>query len=390
MSSSNSIKKLESMLSEIKSSNVSGGARGKKSTRKAGTVIPITPNDAPTKGGRMSKKWDQMQANPMFDPRLGQGIQVASGKGGAMDKYTGYDGILQHSHEKTLFGGPLGSHFRTKEGQMEGGFLPFLAPLIGAVATPLVGALTKKMVGNGYLSAGSSYPYYNAPQVQVGQGCVAPPPIPMHTKPKGKGGKMKDYAGMGKCTCKNGCKHMKCKCPAHGGYLSKGGKMKDFAGMGLQAGYLSKGGKMKDYAGMGLQAGYLSKGGKMKDYAGMGMEAGGMQAGMSAGMRRCTCAKGCKKCNYGGFIGPLIGALAPAAIGALGKLFSGKGKGGAMKDYAGMGMSAGHLMAGKKKASNGRKTAAKSNPWLIHVAQFRAQHPGMAYKDVLRQAKATY
>lgn len=31
-----------------------------------------------------------------------------------------------------------------------------------------------------------------------------------------------------------------------------------------------------------------------------------------------------------------------------------------------------------------------SNPWLTHVAEFRKKHPGMAYKDVLKEAKKTY
>ena len=31
-----------------------------------------------------------------------------------------------------------------------------------------------------------------------------------------------------------------------------------------------------------------------------------------------------------------------------------------------------------------------TNPWLTHVKEFRAQHPGMIYKDVLKEAAKTY
>ena len=30
------------------------------------------------------------------------------------------------------------------------------------------------------------------------------------------------------------------------------------------------------------------------------------------------------------------------------------------------------------------------NPWIEHVAKFRAAHPELSYKDVLIQAKLTY
>ena len=32
----------------------------------------------------------------------------------------------------------------------------------------------------------------------------------------------------------------------------------------------------------------------------------------------------------------------------------------------------------------------KTNPWLLHVAKFRSEHPELAYKDVLAQAKSSY
>lgn len=36
------------------------------------------------------------------------------------------------------------------------------------------------------------------------------------------------------------------------------------------------------------------------------------------------------------------------------------------------------------------KRSALSNPWLQHVAQFRAANPAMSYKDVLKMAKDSY
>lgn len=36
------------------------------------------------------------------------------------------------------------------------------------------------------------------------------------------------------------------------------------------------------------------------------------------------------------------------------------------------------------------RASAVKNPWLQHVAQFRASNPGMSYKDVLQRAKASY
>ena len=36
------------------------------------------------------------------------------------------------------------------------------------------------------------------------------------------------------------------------------------------------------------------------------------------------------------------------------------------------------------------KPVRAENPWMIHVKQFRADHPELKYKEVLQQAKATY
>jgi hypothetical protein len=77
-----SVKKLEKMLSDIKGSGRSSG-------------------------GAMSKKWEEMQANPFFNPYYGQGY-LNGGRytgGGMMDKATGYDGILDYSARKSMYGG---------------------------------------------------------------------------------------------------------------------------------------------------------------------------------------------------------------------------------------------------------------------------------------------
>ena len=37
-----------------------------------------------------------------------------------------------------------------------------------------------------------------------------------------------------------------------------------------------------------------------------------------------------------------------------------------------------------------KKTAKKVNPWMAHVKKVRAKNKGMAYKDVLVKAKASY
>ena len=42
--------------------------------------------------------------------------------------------------------------------------------------------------------------------------------------------------------------------------------------------------------------------------------------------------------------------------------------------------------------SNRRSSKAKkmSNPWIIHVANFRKQNPNMEYKEALQKATSTY
>ncbi len=41
----------------------------------------------------------------------------------------------------------------------------------------------------------------------------------------------------------------------------------------------------------------------------------------------------------------------------------------------------------KKRASSGTR---KSNPWLVHVAAYRVQHPDLSYQEVLSEAAKTY
>jgi hypothetical protein len=40
--------------------------------------------------------------------------------------------------------------------------------------------------------------------------------------------------------------------------------------------------------------------------------------------------------------------------------------------------------------SRPRRGGAAKNPWLAHVARYRAKHPGMSYKECLKAAKKTY
>jgi type II secretory pathway component PulC len=44
----------------------------------------------------------------------------------------------------------------------------------------------------------------------------------------------------------------------------------------------------------------------------------------------------------------------------------------------------------KKKDPNAPTKERKPNSWLIHVKEYRAKHPDVAYKQVLKDAKATY
>lgn len=43
-----------------------------------------------------------------------------------------------------------------------------------------------------------------------------------------------------------------------------------------------------------------------------------------------------------------------------------------------------------KKTEEVKKEVKKTNPWMDHVKAFRATHPGLSFKDVLKQAKTTY
>jgi len=48
----------------------------------------------------------------------------------------------------------------------------------------------------------------------------------------------------------------------------------------------------------------------------------------------------------------------------------------------------GRPKGGKKCAKKGG--AKKENPWMTHVAKFKADHPDLKYSEVLKQAKASY
>jgi hypothetical protein len=37
-----------------------------------------------------------------------------------------------------------------------------------------------------------------------------------------------------------------------------------------------------------------------------------------------------------------------------------------------------------------KKEEKKANPWLAHVKEFRASHPELSFKEVLKQAKGVY
>lgn len=139
-----SVKKLEKMLADIKSGSAGGRLTGGKAIKAKKSSSKKCAGRST--GGRMSKKWEQMSANPFFNPYYGQGYYSAGlqgglapaayfpyhpnatvgltrfgrGRGGAMDKNgTGYDGILDYSARKSIYGGdcyqggPMGGSFWT-------------------------------------------------------------------------------------------------------------------------------------------------------------------------------------------------------------------------------------------------------------------------------------
>ena len=55
---------------------------------------------------------------------------------------------------------------------------------------------------------------------------------------------------------------------------------------------------------------------------------------------------------------------------------------------AGKGKKKKRVVSAEGKAK--RKATAAGNPWLIHVAKFRKEHPGMKPTEVTKAAKATY
>ena len=44
----------------------------------------------------------------------------------------------------------------------------------------------------------------------------------------------------------------------------------------------------------------------------------------------------------------------------------------------------------KKKKTNRKGNVENLKPWMSHVKQFRVAHPGMSYKECLKEAKNTY
>jgi hypothetical protein len=56
----------------------------------------------------------------------------------------------------------------------------------------------------------------------------------------------------------------------------------------------------------------------------------------------------------------------------------------------GKGRSSGGRRAKNPARSAAAKKRASTNPWLAHVAKVRSQHPGTAYKDILKIAKSSY
>lgn len=46
--------------------------------------------------------------------------------------------------------------------------------------------------------------------------------------------------------------------------------------------------------------------------------------------------------------------------------------------------------AAAEPAAEPKKRRVGVNPWMVHVKAFRAAHPELKYKEVLKQAKLTY
>jgi len=89
-------------------------------------------------------------------------------------------------------------------------------------------------------------------------------------------------------------------------------------------------------------------------------------------------------------IGEVVHTGGPSAMGKhLGSSRGGVGFEGGGFDGSGGAYAKG--MGGRsRRSSSGAKARAKTNPWLQHVAEFRKDHPGVAYKDILKMAKKTY
>ena len=92
----------------------------------------------------------------------------------------------------------------------------------------------------------------------------------------------------------------------------------------------------------------------------------------------------------GGFLGPLLMALAPSligpAFGAVKNLVEGKNIFGNGKSGGRYLIERNQLGMGKKKK---RKGGAKSSPWIEHVKDYMNRH-GCSYKEALSGASSTY
>jgi len=92
----------------------------------------------------------------------------------------------------------------------------------------------------------------------------------------------------------------------------------------------------------------------------------------------------------GGFLGPLLMALAPSlispAMGAISNLIQGK------NIFTGNGKSGGRYLIERNQLGMGkkkRKGGAKSSPWIQHVKDYMNRHH-CSYKEALSGASSTY
>jgi hypothetical protein len=219
------------------------------------------------------------------------------------------------------------------------------------------------------------------------------------------------------------------------------GGMEDFSGAGgVDAGLQ---GGMEDFSGAGgvdagLQGGFLPLAGLLaSSLAPIAIEGAikGVKKLAGKGRTGGKISKADMKQLEGGFAGILAKVMLPPLISAVGSQLLGKGMAdfsgaggidaglqGGMEDFSGAGhtrprvstgvpfnsqvqmgqrlpRNAGKMsgyggvdagLQGGKSRSQAAKERAKTNPWLLHVAQVRKENPGLKYKDVLVLAKKSY